>query len=130
MSFGYMMSPYTSKHYDKKKAQAEEENRYQLALEACAYLLNKGFNVYSPIVHCHVMAQKFQLPGNADFWEKFNNSILSKASYGILLAIPGYQSSDGIQNKELPLFKQIATPVFTGSCGREIVKELPSWLAS
>ena len=76
----YIGSPYT--HSDK----IVMNNRYNSVLAITADLLNRGFHVISPIVHCHPLSVKYNLKGDFEFWKKYNFALLSKCD--ILLVVP------------------------------------------
>lgn len=91
MSYTYIAGPYT--HSDKLVMKA----RFKLN-EFCTvmYLKQKQF-VYSPIVHCHQMAQDYRLPVDFDFWKHYNYAMLKPAGYLRILAMPDWKMSKGVQ---------------------------------
>jgi len=86
----YLASPYS--HEDKMI----EQHRYEIAEEVTAKALNMGFFVYSPIVHCHNLALKYNLPTDAKFWEKYNYELLLRSDYLVVLALNGWTKSKGV----------------------------------
>lgn len=74
-------------------------NRFYAAMKATAKLLNDGYFVYSPIVHCHEMAQKFGLPNGYEFWKNFDEHVLGLCDTMYVLRIDGWDSSRGIANE-------------------------------
>jgi hypothetical protein len=86
----YLASPYS--HHDA----AVRALRF-LEAERCSHwlLLRRNWN-YSPIVYCHLMAQKFGLPTDFAYWQDLNRAMLvySRAMY--ILTIDGWRNSTGI----------------------------------
>lgn len=86
----YVASPYT--HQDISVMEA----RYHKAMDLTAFLLKKEWWCYSPIVHCHEMAVKFDLPRDFGFWKRYNWHMLLQASAFFVLDIDGWQESKGV----------------------------------
>src|ERR1700676_1826357 len=86
----YLASPYSHER-------AEVRALRFLEAERCSHwlLLRKNWN-YSPIVYCHLMAQKFGLPTDFTYWQDLNRAMLvySRALY-ILTLDGGKQSLGG-----------------------------------
>ena len=89
----YIASPYS--HDDP----AVMQKRFELAQEFVAESLNAGVTVFSPIVHCHEMAQKFNMPTDFDFWQKYCTDMLSCATMMVVLPMQGWQDSKGIASE-------------------------------
>ena len=53
--------------------------------------------VFSPIVYCHPLAEKFTLPGDATYWKYFNNHMMRKAEAVHVLHLMGWRESKGVQ---------------------------------
>lgn len=104
MSFTYLASPYTH------KLKSVVEQRFQEAQCATHILLCQGMHIYSPIVHCHELAKKFELPTDAEFWQSYNYAMLCKASKLIILTLKDWQLSLGIQG-ENKLAQHLSIPV-------------------
>lgn len=60
-------------------SQIELESSFRQANEATALLLNKGYNVFSPISHCHVIAKNHKLPKTWNFWKKIDYQFIDWA---------------------------------------------------
>ena len=61
MELTYLASPYT--HHDKDAI----ESRYLQAVAAVRALMAQGEHVFSPIVHCHILAKNSSLPLDWDY---------------------------------------------------------------
>ena len=102
----YLASPYT--HEDKEVMTL----RYNEALKVAGGLINKGYLVFSPIVHCHPIAEVCILPRDYQFWKDYSTSFLRYwAEATIVLCLPGWACSVGIgveliitQNAEIPIY--------------------------
>lgn len=101
----YLASPYTA-----PTAEGREEN-FRLAQRATALLIKKGLAVYSPIVHCHDMAERFSFPTDYLFWLKYNNSFIRRAESMFVLKIPGWEKSKGVET-EIDLANRAFIPLF------------------
>lgn len=100
----YLASPYSHRDPIIKKT------RFLLAEQATAALINQGYFVWSPIVHCYEMALKFSMPDDADFWKRYNFDFIRRADSMYVLDIEGWQDSKGVMT-ELKLAKEILLPV-------------------
>ncbi len=89
----YLASPYTHEYPEVMQM------RYEYALDVTAHLLNKGYTVFSPIVHCHVIACKHDLPKDYKFWKQYNECCIISCSDLMIAAIDGWQESTGVHNE-------------------------------
>jgi hypothetical protein len=100
----YVASPYTH------DSLAVREHRYLLAESYVLSALREGFAAFSPIYYCHKLAVKFDLPGNANFWKKFNNNMMRRADYVHVLQLVGWRESRGVQY-ELMMAQELGIPI-------------------
>lgn len=91
MSYYYLASPYS--HFSPEVL----EERFRLAMSATAWMLKQRRWVYSPIVHCHQLAQEHVLPTDADYWRDYDFAMLDSAAGLIVLLLPGWQESKGMK---------------------------------
>lgn len=104
MSYTYLASPYT--HVDP----AIMDRRYEISCHATCWFLVWRIWIYSPIVHCHEIAKKWELPRTWDFWRDYNDAMLAPAKRLMILAIDGWQDSAGV-NHEAWFAKQHNIPI-------------------
>lgn len=90
MSFIYLASPYSSPD------EVVRQQRFELAAAFTAEQLRRGVNIYSPIVHNHDLAVRYDLPKEFDFWQRHNYALLAKASELWVLTLAGYDKSRGV----------------------------------
>ncbi len=110
LSYIYLASPYSSSHEDVR------QQRHDAVENLTAQLLSQGFHVFSPIVHCHPMALKYDLPKDIDFWHRYDRMMLSKASMLLVLRLPGWEDSKGVAF-EIAVAKELSIPVmFIDQC--------------
>lgn len=100
----YLASPYSSPDDLVRKT------RFLIAEQVCAILLNQGVFVYSPIVHCHELSARHQLPTSFEFWRGYNFDMLRRADLISILAIPGWRESEGV-SAELEMARLIGMPI-------------------
>ena len=77
----YVASPYTGKR----------KTNYKNTLKWVDQLINKGYTVLSPIIHCHNLPSAKKLP--PAFWYEYDMHLLNKCD-GIIMC-PGYIHSYG-----------------------------------
>jgi len=107
VSFVYIASPYT--HEDP----AVMQERFEAVEKVTAELLKDGVQCYSPIVHCHVLAQKYDLPIHYMFWRDCNFAMLSKASKLFVLQLKGWEESPGVAG-EMGFAAECCIPTYVG----------------
>lgn len=102
----YLASPYT--HEDEEVMTF----RYREAIRASARLANKGYIVFSPIVHCHPIAVAYDLPKDYEFWQNYSTSFLLHWAEAIsVLCLQGWKESIGIK-AELVIGQGTDLPVY------------------
>lgn len=89
----YLASPYT--HADPLII----KTRFLLVEQCTAILLSRREWIYSPIVHCHELALKNELPSDFDFWKEYNIHMLRSSSKMYILDIPGWRESKGVSGE-------------------------------
>lgn len=89
----YIGSPYT--HPDK----SIEQLRHDQVLDITADLLNQGFHVISPIVHCHPLSVKHNMRGDFEFWKKYNFALLGKCDVLLVVTLDGWKESVGLKTE-------------------------------
>lgn len=62
-------------HFDR----AVMAERHESLCYATALLLQRGHCIYSPIVHCYPLAQRFNLRHDFEFWQHYNRAMIDKA---------------------------------------------------
>ncbi len=89
MGYTYLAQGYT--HENKQT----EFDRYSLAIEAVA-LLHKGkWHPFSPIVQCYTASINCGLPGNFEYWQSYNTTMMAGAARLMILDGTGWQKSKG-----------------------------------
>lgn len=72
------------------------ERRFVLAEQATHYLLANKQWVYSPIVHCHALANRYELPRAFSYWQEYNQLMLDRADVLYVLQLDGWERSEGV----------------------------------
>lgn len=65
------------------------QHRYEYAMKRTAMMLKNKENVYSPIVHCHEMSVKYQLPKDYSFWKSQDRHMIDKCDEVVVLKMNG-----------------------------------------
>jgi len=99
----YLASPYS--HPDP----VVRERRFRAACSAAATLMKRGHAVFSPIAHCHVIAEH-GLPTNWAYWQAYDRDHLMHCDEVIVLMLSGWQKSAGVQ-AEIRLARELHKPI-------------------
>ena len=102
----YLAVPYS--HSDRYVRVA----RWIAANQTAAKLMAVGQYIFSPISHTHPIAEASNgaLPVGWDYWEKFDRQYLSFCKKIIVLRIPGWEESKGVQ-AEIKIGTEMGIPV-------------------
>lgn len=100
----YLTSPYS--HPDPLVMR----RRFEIARDATAFLLKRGQIIYSPIVHCHPLAEAHELPRDFAFWQRYNFGILRHCETFTILAIEGWRESEGVKG-EWAMAEELSIPI-------------------
>lgn len=115
MSYIYVASPYTHKDLDVM------EERHRDVEEFCADMLRAGKMVFSPIVHCHELACRHDLPKDFDFWMDYAFAMLRMADNMIVLCLDGWTLSRGVQEEILFCQKAGIDIVYVAHADQELL---------
>ena len=99
----YLASPYTAHHW------MTEQDRYLLACEAAAALMQQGHTVFSPIAHSHGIALFLPKHDHA-FWMSQDLPFLDFTDKIVVLTLPGWEESKGIK-RELEYARDKGIPI-------------------
>jgi len=104
----YLACPYTHKEHYMMVA------RHMLVNAVAAKLMASGKYVFSPISHTHPIAEAGAngnpLPRGWDYWEGYDRRILSCCDRIIVLRLPGWETSTGVQ-AEIKIGQEMGMPV-------------------
>jgi hypothetical protein len=87
----YLSSPYTHAEHYMKVA------RFVLVSKVAAKLMGEGKYIFSPITHCHPLAELASLPENWEFWEGYDRCMIAACDKLLVLRLPGWEISKGVQ---------------------------------
>ena len=92
MELVYLASPYS--HKDPEVVLA----RYNHAVKATVWLINEypNWNVFSPIVHSHILHTVGGLGGDWAFWKRVDTDYLERSNLVAILCLPGWDNSTGV----------------------------------
>ena len=99
----YLCSPYS--HSDP----AVREQRYEAACRATAELICQGRSVFAPIPYTHNLC-RYDLPLDWQFWQKHDLRFLEMCSEVIVLKLPEWEKSVGVQ-AEIAAARALGKPV-------------------
>lgn len=89
MSYIYLAGPYSHPNGAVMHA------RFCVHQEAAVWAFNRGDTVFSPIVHWHEAAQRYNLETHYRRWEKDNLAMLEGAALLRVIELPGLEQSKG-----------------------------------
>jgi len=87
----YLATPYSSDDPTIK------EKRFQIVNKIAGTLIKKGEIIFSPISHTHPIALTCDLPGNWEYWDKFDRAYLECCCKLYVLKLDGWEESKGVQ---------------------------------
>lgn len=96
----YLASPYTG----------NEEENFKAVAKKAAELTNEGHIIFCPIAMCHPMAVYGKIPGNWEFWEKFDTTYLSVCHRMMVYRLPGWEKSKGV-TAEIKIAEKFNIPI-------------------
>lgn len=91
----YVASPYTHK---KKEVM---QQRYEDVCKFCCDAVQNGYFVYSPIVHWHPIAEKYDLPTDETWWKEPNEEVIKVCTQLWVLKLDKWQFSKGLKREIL-----------------------------
>lgn len=101
----YVASPYSDPlDYVRQK-------RFELVRAYTIERIKQGATAFSPIMYLHTAAIEHSLPTDAQFWMRFNNSIMRHCHTVEVLALPGWEQSRGVA-AEIQLAEHLHIPVY------------------
>ena len=100
----YLAAPYS--HDDP----AITDARYHYVNRVAGYLMMQGAVVFSPLSHSHVIAAEGGMPIDWTFWAQQDLAILARCDSILVLTIPGWQQSLGVQ-AEIGFAREHGIPV-------------------
>lgn len=99
----YIASPYTHRHKRVMHQRYLQVQEYvgQLYYDYITDPIYDGVipTIYSPIVHNHMIAKRFNLPVSFDFWKEYNYSMLRLAESLCVLKLEGWKTSKGLKDE-------------------------------
>lgn len=93
----YLASPYSSNSKDPVTKLEVQQKRFEEICHVTASLLKQGYHVYSPIVHCHALATKFNMPKDWAYWKKHLEVVIPHFDALWVIKMDGWESSVGIK---------------------------------
>ena len=97
ITLSFVSSPYTFIGPYKAMNKRVEKERYLKVVEYVADKINEGEVVFSPIVHCHVVADTYVLPTDWEYWGKYCRAMLERCQRMYVLMLEGWEESTGVQ---------------------------------
>lgn len=100
----YLATPYTNFIYGVEVAARQ-------AADIAGKLISEGENIFSPIVHSHMIAHIAGIdPLDHDFWMHVDKAFISKCDGLIVAMMPGWTKSKGVRI-EIDAFKKAGKPI-------------------
>jgi hypothetical protein len=101
----YLSSPYSDPDSMVRDKRAMDASR------VAGVLMNKGYAIFSPIAHAHSIAFAYSLPTDWQFWENFCRAYLSVSSKMIIVTMPGWDTSGGVDS-EIRIAQELKIPIY------------------
>lgn len=100
----YIAVPYS--HADPKVT----AERFKKVNILAGRLMAAGVTAFSPISHTHPIAMEVDLPTHWDYWERIDSEFLSVSNLLIVLCLPGWGESKGVQ-AEIKIAEELGIPI-------------------
>lgn len=84
--------------------------RFESSNIATAELMKDGFYVFSPISMSHPIAEQCSIPGDWNFWAKFDTAFISCCHKLFVLTLDGWDKSTGV-TAEIKIAKDMGIQV-------------------
>ena len=85
----YLAIPYTNM----------KELSYRCSMAVTAALMSRQEFVFSPILHCHNLADKYRLPKEYWFWEEYNKHMIDLSTEVYCVQLDGWMESEGVRGE-------------------------------
>ncbi|UTU08024.1 hypothetical protein CcrC1_gp338 [Caulobacter phage C1] len=95
-TFTYLGIPYTSKNPDPVAAEAERAARMVEFWKGCAFLIERGDNVVSPMTLEPALTVVPDIPYDWPFWQHYSRRMLATCTRLVVMTLPGWEVSSGI----------------------------------
>jgi hypothetical protein len=89
----YLATPYSHDDPD------EREIRFKAVNRAAGMLMKQGEFVFSPISHTHPIAKVADLPRGWDYWNEYDEEMISHCTRFVVLTLEGWLESTGVQEE-------------------------------
>lgn len=104
MSFWYLASPYSGYEHGLDAA-------YKEVAKSAAKLTIAKIPIFCPIIHSHSMTENSSIdPLNHEFWMEVDSCFMTIAHGLIVLMMPGWLESKGVQ-AEIKKFEEAGKPI-------------------
>jgi hypothetical protein len=91
----YLATPYS---HPKSSVR---NTRYMMAMKLVHFLCKTSESemVYSPIVHWHPIARRYDLPKEHNFWSNLDEQMIDKADKVYFVIMTGWETSEGMKQE-------------------------------
>lgn len=89
---------YLASAYSHPSAEVRQQ-RFLDALHAFAWLMQRGILVFSPIVQCHQAAVEYDLPKGHEFWQVYDEVMITRSFATIVLKFDYWKDSKGVASE-------------------------------
>ena len=96
----YLACPYN--HADK----IIMHSRFDAVTQAAGHLMIQGKIIFSPITHCHPIAQCYELPRSWEFWKSFDEVYIGHSDEMYILTLSGWEDSIGVTSERQMMREQ------------------------
>lgn len=100
----YLASPYTHESLDVMR------QRFDAVVCVAAQLMRDGYFIFSPISHTHPIASEHSLPRGWEYWQEYDELIISRCDRLMVLMLDGWKESKGV-NAEIEIAERLNLPI-------------------
>lgn len=100
----YLAAPYSHPNPDIR------EERFREVTRIAGEMMRHGTHVYSPLTHSHPIACSGGLPTGWDYWQKYDERMMTVCTQMIIVRLMGWQMSEGIK-AEIELANRLNLPI-------------------
>lgn len=97
MGYIYLAAPYSHNVGSVAVQNIVQNSRFKVVEFMTYFYMKQHKMVFSPLVHCHGLAQHYELPTDFNFWKHWNKACILPAQRLDVLQFPNWENSVGVK---------------------------------